>query len=205
VRGVRSGGDGGPPHDRTWSRNVVSRNGRVAGWRAPYPAFWGTPGEAIPSESGVPRQRARPAKGRYSRNWRSLTEIRRKRNARKVGRAGQAQLAFVYRDRAEKERRFANGSLGRRPPALDCRLRALPARPAPARYRSDPALGDTRWPCERASFRDTSRGPARPQGRHPSVSFSAAPNADPGAVLFVLASVVLPRHDLVGTGASAKE
>jgi hypothetical protein len=61
------------------------------------------------------------APGRYSHNWRSFTEIRRKRNARKVGRTGQAQLAFVYRDRAEKERQFANGSPGRRPPALYCR------------------------------------------------------------------------------------
>ena len=50
--------------------------------------------DALP---GVPRLR-------YP-NWRSLTGIERKWNARRRRTAGSAQLAFVYRDMAEIERR----------------------------------------------------------------------------------------------------
>ena len=53
-----------------------------------------------------------PARVRYSCNWRSFTEMRRKRNARMCLPGDSAQLAFIHRDVAEKERQFADGGAG---------------------------------------------------------------------------------------------
>jgi len=47
---------------------------------------------------------------RYPRNWRSFTEMQRKRNARMRLPGGPAQLAFIHRDIAEKERQFATAA-----------------------------------------------------------------------------------------------
>ena len=44
---------------------------------------------------------------RYRCNWRSFTGIRRKSNARTLRPPAWRQLAFLYRDMAEKERQFA--------------------------------------------------------------------------------------------------
>src|SRR5437667_4231706 len=48
----------------------------------------------------------------YSCNWRSFTEMQRKRNARMCLPGDSAQLAFIHRDVAEKERQFADGGAG---------------------------------------------------------------------------------------------
>jgi hypothetical protein len=61
-------------------------------------------------------------------NWRSFTEIERKRNASSEPpvagpAAAHRQLAFVYRNRAEKERQFGVGSGGQElPEAIDAAL-----------------------------------------------------------------------------------
>src|SRR5438552_10161561 len=52
------------------------------------------------------------ARVRYSCNWRSFTEMQRKRNARMCLPGDSAQLAFIHRDVAEKERQFADGGAG---------------------------------------------------------------------------------------------
>jgi hypothetical protein len=53
---------------------------------------------------------ARRAYGR-SANWRSFTGIRRKKNANSEERRRVTQLAFVYRDTAEKERQFGGAAV----------------------------------------------------------------------------------------------
>ena len=60
-----------------------------------------------------PETRPGAARVRYSCNWRSFTEMRRKRNARMCLPGDSAQLAFIHRDVAETERQNAPpGRLG---------------------------------------------------------------------------------------------